>query len=181
MEYSELIKAVDRDNRSKANELFKSLTPRLIRFLKVHMDASKQDAEDCTQQALIKAIDAIKEGKIRDKERILSFLLTTCRHTYLNFLKKNNRYLFDEISNTQTQKPRQLLALLDKERRKLLEWCMNQLSESYRAFIDFWFHHPNATAKATATHFDISTANVWTRKHRVIKKLSECCQKKDNI
>ena len=181
MEYSELIKAVESDDRLKANELLKSLTPRLIRFLKLHMNASKQDAEDCTQQALIKAIDAIKEGKIRDKERILSFLLTTCRHTYLNLLKRTNRYLHDEISSDQTHKPRQLLSLLDKERRKLLEWCISQLSESYRALIDFMFSYPDATAKATATHFGISRSNVWTRKHRIIKKLSECFQKENDI
>jgi DNA-directed RNA polymerase specialized sigma24 family protein len=63
----------------------------------------------------------------------------------------------------------------------LLEQCLEQLSEGYRTYIEYWFNHPGSGAKAAAKHFGISKSNAWTRKHRVISKLSECYQKKIKI
>ena len=181
MKYSELIEAIDQNDRSKANKILAEITTHLKRYLKIHMNANRQDAEDCVQQTLIKSLDAIEKGKIRDKDRILSFMITTTRNTYLNHLQKHDKNAFDEISEDYTQQPRQLLALLDEERKKILQWCIKQLSDRYRKFIEFWFEHPDSNAKAVATHFDTTTGNVWTHKHRIVKKLSECCRKKNNI
>jgi RNA polymerase sigma factor (sigma-70 family) len=178
MEFSELVKAIDQNDRPATNRILKKITPRLIRFLTVHMGAERQDAEDCAQLALLNAFEAIKDGSIRNADRIFSFLLTSCKNNYLNLIKKDRDYSLDDISFDQSQKPRQLLSMMDDERRRILELCLQQLSESYKTFIDFWFDYPDTDAKAAATHFGITVNNTWTRKHRILKKLSNCYQKK---
>ncbi len=178
MEFSELVQAIEQNDRPATNRILKKITPRLIRFLRIHMDAKRQDAEDCAQLALLKAFEAINDGSIRNTDRILSFLLTSCKNNYLNLIKKDKNYSLDDVSFDQSRKPRQLLSMLDEERRRILELCLQQLSESYKVFIDFWFTYPDTDAKAAATRFDMSVNNIWTRKHRILKKLNNCYQNK---
>jgi RNA polymerase sigma factor (sigma-70 family) len=178
MEFSNLVEAIQEDKTAELNSQFKKLTPRLIAFLQVHMDAEKKDAEDCAQEALLKSIETIREENINNANHILSFLLTTCRNNYLNLMQKKNPHRFEDIPRHFGHKPRQLLTLLDKERRRILEWCMQQLSKSYKTFMEYWFAYPDSDARAVANHFDISVNNAWTRKHRIMKKLSQCCQEK---
>lgn len=178
MEFSELVQAIDQNDMPAANDILKKITPRLIRFLTIHMNAERQDAEDCTQLALLKAFEAINDGSIRNADRILSFLLTSCKNNYLNLIKKDKNYSLDDISYDHSQKPRQLTAMMDEERRRILELCLQQLSESYKTFIEFWFAYPDTDAKAAATRFDTSVNNIWTRKHRILKKLNHCYKTK---
>lgn len=181
MNFSELVEAIEQNNQGKVNQLIKKLNPRLIRFLQIHMNASRQDAEDCAQDALLKALEVINEGNLRNANSILSFLLTTCRNNYLNLRKKHsNNSSFDDFENDVSLQPQQLKAVLSKERRKVLEHCLELLSDSYRSFFEFWYRHPDSEAKVAAARFDISLSNVWTRKHRVLKKLRECFRKKSN-
>ncbi len=180
MEFTELVEAIGRGDQSTANRLLRKLMPRLIAFLRIHMNAAIHDAEDCAQQALLASLEAMREDTIRNPDHILSFLLTTCRNNYLNLIKQQKRYTGGDIPDNHNQQPRQLLALLDKERRKLLEQCLQQLSAHYKAFIDFWLTHPDVGAKVAAKQFDISVNNAWTRKHRAIQKLSDCYQQKSN-
>src|SRR5699024_6442576 len=143
-----------------------------IRFLCVHMNAEEHDAEDCVQQAFLKGIEAIKEENLRQTDQILSFFLTSCRNNYLNLQKKNHTQPFKKTPPGFGHQPYQLQKLLDKEQKQHLEECLQQLSERYREFIDYWLSFPDSDATAAATHFEISVSNAWTRKHRIIKKLS---------
>jgi RNA polymerase sigma factor (sigma-70 family) len=180
MEFAELVEAIGRGDRSTANSLVEKLMPRLIAFLRIHMNAAIHDAEDCVQQALLVSLEAMQEDAIRNPDHILFFLLTTCRNNYLNLIKRRKRFATGDIPENHNHQPRQLLALLDKERHKLLEQCLQQLSAHYKSFINFWFTHPDTDAKAVAKRFDISINNAWTRKHRIIQKLNECYQQKSN-
>jgi len=181
MEYSELVGAIDQNDRPTINRLLKKLSPRLVRFLQIHMNAEKHDAEDCAQQALLKSLESINEGSIRNSEHILSFLLTSCRNNYLNMIKKKTEQPVESFPREFGRQPRQLMSLLDEERKKLLEWCIRRLSDDYREFIDYWFTFPDSEASEVASHFDITTNNAWIRKHRIIKKLNECYKEKSKI
>lgn len=70
--------------------------------------------------------------------------------------------------------------LVTEERKKALQACMAGLDDSSREFILYWLEHPEARSGAVARHFNISVNNVWIRRHRIVKKLSECIQKKIN-
>ncbi len=178
MEYSELAAAFSENNTSKINSLLAKLRPRLIRFLHIHMNASLEDAEDCTQDALLISLETIREGKMRDTEYLVSFLLSTCRNNYLNLQNKRKPRLTGQDPDKTLQPPGQLSELLDKEKKDILAQCLEKLSDNYRSFINYWFSNPDSEAEKAAVYFKMSVENVWTKKHRIIKKLNLCYQKK---
>ncbi len=181
MDYSKLVTALKEDDTKEANKFLEALRPRLMAFLRIHMNASQADAEDCAQDSLLTSIEVIKSDRLNDPEQVVSYILSTCRNNYLKMQKKQRETSLEEVSKRQQQKPNQLQSLLDKEQERLLEWCLNQLKEKYQEFMQYWFDHPDAHAKKVASHFDISVNNAWTRKHRLIKKLNECYREKSNL
>lgn len=181
MNYSNLVSALEANDSERVNELIEAIYPRLMAFLKVHMNASTVDAEDCAQDTLLTSIEAIKEGTIKDPDRVVSYILSICRNTYLKKQKKKREQYLEEVSPNYHQAPRQLQSLLDEEQKQLLDWCLSQLKESYQTFMQYWFDHPDAHSEKVAKHFDITTSNAWTRKHRLIRKLNECYRKKSKL
>lgn len=181
MNYSELVTALRENNSRQVNEMLKALRPRLMAFLRIHMNASRQDAEDCAHDSLLSSIEAIRENGLEKPEQVVSYILSTCRNTYLKMQNKKQPQPVDKIEDRQPQAPQQLQSLLDEEQERLLEWCMNQLKKEYRRFMQYWFEHPDADAQKVADQFSISVSNAWTRKHRLIKKLNECYEEKSNL
>lgn len=180
MDYSELVTALNEGNTRKVNKLIAAIRPRLLAFLRIHMNASEDDAKDISQEALLTAIQTIKKDQIKNPDKVVSYILTICRNAYLK-TRMNQRTTPLEEAGRQWQGPRQLQSLLDKEQQQLLQWCLDKLKEHHRKFIQYWFDHPDAHSKKVAEHFNISVNSVWTRKHRIIKKLNECYQKKSNL
>lgn len=181
MDYSELVTALKEDNAERVNKLIKAIRPRLLSFLRIHLNASEADAKDISQEALISAIEAIKEDQIEDPDYVVSYILSICKNYYLTERQRDRSTPFDETRIFKKHQPQQLQSILDKEQRRLLNWCLSQLKKGHRQFMDYWFSHPGARAQSIADHFDISVNNVWTRKHRIIKKLTECYQKKNDL
>lgn len=176
-----MVTAIKENDNKKVDEYLKTLMPRLVRFLRIHMNASINDAKDCAQESFLLSLEVIKQDKLQNPERILSYLLTSCRNNYLKMQRKNREQNFDEVPAEHYHKPGQLSSLMDKERNRLLKWCMEQLKKEYRKFMEYWFEHPDYEAEKVAEHFDLSVSNTWTRKHRIIKKLNKCYQKKSEL
>lgn len=181
MNYSNLVTALQEDDSQTVNELIEALRPRLMAFLRVHMNASHADAEDCAHDSLISSIEVIKEGGLQNPDQVVSYILSTCRNNYLKMQNKHRPEAVEEFSDEHQHAPRQLQSLLDEEQERLLEWCLNQLKEEYQRFMQYWFDHPDAHAQKVADNFDISVNNAWTRKHRLVKKLNECYQEKSKL
>lgn len=181
MDYADLVEAIKNQDEVKTSNYLKILMPRLVKFLRLHMGASKSDAQDCAQQAFLYALEAIKTDQLRDVDKLPSYLLTVCRNNFLKKTDHNAQTSFVDSSIHGRQPPRQLANLLRKERTEILKECLEELSDDYREFIIFWFNHPDANAEKAAQHFNISVNNAWTRKHRVIKKLRECYKQKSDL
>lgn len=178
MEYSDLVEALRERDQARINEIINDLTPRLIKFLKIHMGASTSDAKDCVQQAFVHCLEIIREDRLRNSEKILTYLMTTCRNNYLKKTRENREIVSDEIHKKHFRIPGQLRKILDQERLDILEECLDELKPDYRTFIDYWFEHPDSDAEDVAEHFGITVNNTWTRKHRIIKRLNECYKRK---
>ena len=52
---------------------------------------NKIDAEDVLQTALVNLIKKIDDLKKKEKHKLSSYILATCRNTSINFLKRHNR------------------------------------------------------------------------------------------
>lgn len=180
MDYSELVEALQNGDDVKVNKILKEIIPRLVRFLEIHMRASKSDAEDCVQYSLERAWEVLREDKLDNPDRVLSYLMSTCRNNYLKEQEKKREVNYDKVPSSEFNNPNQVKSLLDRERERILERCLEELKGMYRKFIQYWFDYPESDAELAASHFGISVNNVWTRKHRVIKKLNECYHRKSN-
>jgi RNA polymerase sigma factor (sigma-70 family) len=178
MDYSPFVHAIRDGDDATANELIARATPVLIRYLKVRMGASDDDAKDAVQKMFLYIIESIKDDKIQNPSGLLSYMLKTCRHNYTKTLRRQDFEIVDESVDFAVNEPEQIDKLLDKERKRILQRCLELLNANYREFITHWLIDPSVDAEKIADKYNTSAGNIWTRKHRVIKQLNDCVKKK---
>lgn len=144
----------------------------------IHMNVDGAEAEDCVQEAILSFWKALEENRIENPKKLHTYLLSTCRNTYLNRNAKTTEVLSETVSEDYFEDPQQLRRLVEEERWAIVHDCIDELNEGYRTFIKFWYDHPKYEAESIARHFKMSVNNAWTRKHRIIKILKSCFQKK---
>jgi len=173
MDYSALVNAIKTGDTATANRLCNEATPILRRYLMVRMGAPKQDAEDCVQLMFEYIIERIKKDEFHNPPALLSYMLTACRHNYIRMINENNREIVNEINDPSVDSD-QIWNLIDEDKQRVLEYCMTKMNKNYQRMARFLLKHPNAETDDLADFFNISVNNAWTRKHRVIKRLSDC-------
>ncbi|MDZ7659083.1 hypothetical protein [Fodinibius sp.] len=97
MDYANLVSAVQENNTQEANKIIEALRPRLIAFLRIHMNANRSDAEDCAQDSLLTSLEVIKEDRVNNPDQVVSYILSICRNNYLKMQKKKRPEATDEI------------------------------------------------------------------------------------
>src|SRR6185436_16868877 len=102
-------------------------------------------ADDLTQQVLITSLEALRQGRLREPEKLASFVLGTCRMTILDLRRgaqRKERLLEqfgpDLLGAGESFKPR-----LDQER---LERCVANLKERERTVVVMTFYNEQASA-----------------------------------
>ncbi|MEX1062388.1 MAG: sigma-70 family RNA polymerase sigma factor [Balneolaceae bacterium] len=179
VDYSELVEALLNREKEKANELLGEVLPRLQEYLQVVMGAEKSSARECVQQAFLDVYEQICKNKIREHKYIFSYLLKACRHEYLRYSKHQHRFLFEEDALNHVVEPaEQISNLVDKERQVILNECLEELDEESRAFIIHFINKPDTTTKEASRHFNLTGANVRTKKSRITGRLHECYKRK---
>jgi RNA polymerase sigma factor (sigma-70 family) len=178
MDYAPLVNAIQEGDQETANRLISDATPILIRMLKVRMNASHEDAEDAVQMMFLYVVNAIREGRIDNPSGLLSYMVMTCRHSYLKKMEGFQPELLDEEIREPTEQPSQLKRLLDEEKQQIYDECIESLRDDYREFYHYWIRHSDSSAREIAEHFGISVNNAWTRKHRIVKTLQKCVDSK---
>lgn len=178
MDYSKFVTAVLEKDEAAIAEQVKVITAVLIKFLRVRLGVSQQDAEDCAQNTLLIAIEKIRGDKLDNPDVIISYLFTTAKHEYFKSLSKDKESKFKVLPDSYFDKPEQLHRLLNEEKMTILQRCMDALKPNYKKYIEYWFDNAGHETAMVAQHFDISVNNAWTKKHRVINLLKECYQKK---
>ncbi len=181
MDYSQFVKAIHENDTKELNEQSIVITRVLIKFLRVRMNASQEDAEDCVQNTLLLVIEKIRAEKLNNPDSIIYYLFTTAKNDYFKLLSKNKESNYDNIPDFHAKEPDQLKNLLNQERQDILNQCLNALKTNYLEYISYWFEHPGDEAIVVADYFNISVSNAWTKKHRILQILKECVQKNINL
>lgn len=176
MDYSELVAAVKNGDQLTASRLCSDATPILKRYLRKKCGADPADAEDAIQKMFEYVINKIHTDDFENPSGILSYMLKTCRHNYIKLAREKNGEDIESMVNMPAYEPTQIWDLVNEEKQEILKYCADKLRKGYKEFINYFFSYPNATTEDVADHFDISVNNAWTRKHRVINKLSECVE-----
>lgn len=181
VDYSELVVALQEGDGSKSGELINEIMPRLEDYLVVVMSAERNAAKECVQQAFLDVFEQIKKDKIKESKYIFSYLIKSCRHEYLRYAKREHKFKYEEDGlNVLYEPEEQMQNLLDKERQKILEECLNELKEKSKKFIEYFIDKPDATTDEATEQFGLSSANVRTRKSRILSRLHHCYKRKSN-
>jgi len=166
------------DHKNIKNSL-EDLILKLKQYLVIVMGANKQASEECAHQAFLNVYERIRKDKIRNKKYIYTYMIKACRHEYIRFIKKQQSFLADENIHEQFTEPaEQIEKLADKERMNILKSCLAELDKESREFITHFIEFPETTTKEASRFFNISEANVRTRKYRITKMLHESFKKR---
>ena len=181
VDYSELVHALQNGDEQKANSLLSEVIPRLQDYLVVVMGAERGAATECVQQAFLDVYEQIRNDKIKESKYIFSYLIKSCRHEYLRYVKREHKFNYDEdVISYAVEPEEQYKRLIEKERKELLKECLNELQEKARKFIEYFIDKPDATTEEASKYFELTSANVRTRKSRIVSKLHHCFKRKSN-
>ncbi len=152
-------------------ELYTRLAPRVRLYGLRHL-RDEQSAADLTQQVLLMTIERLRGGKIREPERLASFVLGMCRMVVLD-LKRGGRRRERVLGQFADDLPRAGAGdqpRLDTER---LTTCLERLGERERSVLVLTFH-AERTALEVAEELGLTAANVRVIRHRALARLRLC-------
>jgi RNA polymerase sigma-70 factor (ECF subfamily) len=128
-------------------------------------------ADDLVQQVLLKIIEALRAGRLREPDKLAQFVLGTCRVTVIDVQRSARRQsrLLEEFGAILV--PDQIpMPNLDADR---LARCVQALKERERSVVVMTFYDEH-TAEHVARVLGISEANARVIRHRALKQLRGC-------
>jgi RNA polymerase sigma-70 factor (ECF subfamily) len=168
---AQLVSQIGAGNSQAEAELFRRMAPRIRLYGLRHL-RDDHAADDLTQQVLITTLETLRAGRLREPEKLASFVLGTCRMTVLDLHRgalRRERLLEqfgpDLIAPTPPAAP-----TVDRE---LLANCVQKLKERERTVVIMSFYDEQ-TAVDVAHVLGLSEVNVRVIRHRAIHQLRAC-------
>ena len=152
-------------------ELYRRLAPRVRLYGLRHL-RDRQAAADLVQQVLLMTLERLRAGKVREPERIASFVLGSCRMTVLEMRRGTRRReaLLATWGDTAEAFEAPEPLALDPGR---LGGCLEALSERERSVVVLTFF-ADKQADEVGAALGISGGNVRVIRHRTLARLREC-------
>ena len=153
------------------SELCRRLAPRVRLYGLRHL-RDRHGAADLVQSVLLMTLERLRAGRIREPERIASFVLGSCRMTVLEMRRGTRRRealleRFGDVAATfESSEP----GLLDGDR---LARCLEALSERERSVVVLTFF-ADRNADDVGAELSISSGNVRVIRHRALSRLRAC-------
>jgi RNA polymerase sigma-70 factor (ECF subfamily) len=158
------------DTQAEA-ELCRRMGPRIRLYGLRHL-RNAQAADDLMQQVLLTMIEALRAGKLRDAEKLASFVLGTCRMMVLDTRRNAQRRekLLSEFGPESLQPVMPKMPDLDEQR---LAGCMQSLKERERTVVILTFYDEQSGADV-GRFLGVTEANVRVIRHRALQQLRGC-------
>ncbi len=168
---TELVLRIASGDRDAESEFSRRMGPRIRLYGLRHLRDSAC-ADDLAQQVLITALEALRAGRLREPEKLASFVLGTCRTTVLDLRRNKQRRerLLEQFGADLLAPPPSAEPFLDREQ---LARCVQSLKERERTVVVMTFYDEQ-TATDLAQFLDISEANVRVIRHRAVRQLRDC-------
>ena len=175
-EDAELVRRIRESSPDEATdaegELCRRLGPRIRLYGLRHL-RDEQAAADLVQQVLLIMIEGLREGKLRQADKLASFVLGTCRMVVLEIRRGGTRRA--ELLK-QFRRETQPIAIfqpsLDLDH---LTACLNRLSTRERSVIVMTFYDEQR-GDEVARALDLSSENVRVIRHRALGRLRNCME-----
>jgi RNA polymerase sigma-70 factor (ECF subfamily) len=129
-------------------------------------------AEDLMQQVLMTSLEALRENRLHQPEKLASFVLGTCRMMVLDLRRSAYRRerLLETFGGDLIPSGPQWAPRVDHDR---LAVCVQGLTERERSVVVMSFFDEQTGAEV-AQFLNISEANVRVIRHRAIHQLRNC-------
>ena len=157
--------------REAEAELFRRMAPRIRLYGLRHL-RDEHAAQDLVQQVLVTTLEALRAGRLREPEKLASFVLGTCRVAVLDLRRNAQRRdrLLEQFGADLRAPVQPSISRLDYEK---LRRCVQSLKERERAVVVMTFYGEQ-TGADLAGFLGVSEANVRVIRHRAIHQLRRC-------
>jgi RNA polymerase sigma-70 factor (ECF subfamily) len=157
-------------------ELYRRLAPRVRLYGLRHL-RDRHAAADLVQQVLLMSLERLRAGKLRDPEKIASFVLGTCRMVVLELRRGTARR--EGLLRTYGDTPE---AVHDPESLgpdlPRLAACLDRLAERERSVLILSFF-ADKPAEEVARELGLTPVNARVIRHRALLKLRDCMNAKE--
>jgi RNA polymerase sigma-70 factor (ECF subfamily) len=152
-------------------ELFRRMAPRVRLYGLRHL-RDEDASQDLTQQVLITTLEALRAGRLREPEKLASFVLGTCRMTVLDLRRgaQRKQRLLEQFGVDLLPTAPVSVPHVDRDQ---LTRCVQNLKERERTVVVMTFYDEQ-TGADVANFLGVSEANVRVIRHRAIHQLREC-------
>ena len=161
--------------RSQAEaELYRLLAPRIRRYGLRHL-RDAHAAADLAQHVMVLTIERLRDGSLREPERVLSFVLGSSRLTVMDQRRGERRReeLLQRHGDALLPEPAAPIAPALDQRR--VADCLEHLPERERAVLVMSFYDEQPS-EAVGRELGLSAGNVRVIRHRGIDKLRRCVE-----
>ena len=152
-------------------ELCRRLAPRVRLYGLRHLrDAAA--ADDLVQEVLVLMLERLRAGRVREPDRLASFVLGTCRLVVRNHRRGTRRRegLLDRFAGVFPHRAEPETLLLDRDR---LRDCLARMAKRERTVLVLTFYAEQASGEIAA-RLGTSPENVRTVRHRAFGRLRGC-------
>ena len=159
------------DSEAEA-EACRRMGPRIRLYGLRHL-RSASAADDLVQQVLVKLLEALRAGRLREPGKLAQFALGTCRMTVLDLrrsARRQEQLLAEFGADLVPDQPS--MPQIDGGQ---LGRCVQMLNERERSVVVLTFYDEQ-TAAEVAGFLKISQANVRVIRHRAIQQLRTCME-----
>lgn len=165
--------AVPGDSQAAEAELYRLLAPRVRRYGLRHL-RDAHAAADLVQHVMTLTIEQLRDGRVREPERVLSFVLGTCRMTVLDQRRTEQRreHLLRRYADAVPMADAAMAPRLDHAK---VADCLDRLPERERAVLVLTFYE-EASSDEVGTQLGLSAGNVRVIRHRGIANLRRCVE-----
>lgn len=166
-----LVRQIAAGDRAAEGELFRRMAPRIRLYGLRHLRDSHA-ADDLTQNVLIIILEALRNGRLREPEKLVSFVLGTCRMTVLDLRRgaQRKQRILDQFGDDLIASSTSFMPQLDQDR---LTRCVQNLKERERTVVMLTYYDEQ-TGADVAGFLGLSEANVRVIRHRAIHQLRDC-------
>ena len=161
--------------RSEAEgELYRLLAPRIRRYGLRHL-RDAHAAADLAQHVMVLTIERLRDGTLREPERVLSYVLGTSRLTVMDQRRGERRReaLLERHGDALLPEPAATVAPSLYHHR--VANCLERLPERERAVLVMSFYD-DQPSDAVGRELGLTPGNVRVIRHRGIDKLRRCVE-----
>jgi RNA polymerase sigma-70 factor (ECF subfamily) len=165
----ELARRAARGDRAAENALCARFRPRIRLYGLRHL-RDEAAAADLAQDVLLAVVARLRAGRVRETDRLASFVLATCRQLAWSTVRTERRrdaiLAADPLSASHDPAPEPLP-------RERLARCLQALASRERAVVLATFYAEQAADEISREH-GLSLGNVRVVRHRALRRLRTC-------